>query len=291
MSPVFTVGPTRDVDPLDYSILRLDIPHRDNANPDAPDKQHRLTYSSQAFLSPHYLTWTAPSGVTAGPFLTLPDWQSWFFQSLGIAPPAMAPYADQICPCHRQRLDTDHLRTCSMHSGNWYCAHELVLSAVADIAYDAGFRTNRGSRVPNSRGQRRGDLEIKGLNVAGTTDLIVDVALVRDFHGNVVDPARHGQLRHPNPDKVLIDTAVAKAQGNEYRPDYLRNHNKAFPPLVMSTSGRLHSEFVRLLYILAHQGAVRFFAILDYKSCDEELCQRRGAFFFQHRARIGLAGA
>ena len=119
-----------------------------------------------------------------------------------------------------------------------------------------------GLRIPKDprRGQRRGDLEIKGLNVAGTTDLIVDVALVHDFHGNVVDPSRHGQPRHPNPDKVLIDTAVAKAQGNEYRPDYLRNHNKAFLPLVMSTSGRLHSEFARLLYILAHQRAVRFSA-------------------------------
>jgi hypothetical protein len=57
------------------------------------------------------------------------------------------------------------------------------------------------------------------------------------------------------------------------------------------TSGRLHSEFARLLYILAHQRAVRFFATLQYEPCDEELCQRRGAFFFQHRARIGLAGA
>jgi hypothetical protein len=124
-----------------------------------------------------------------------------------------------------------------MHSGNWYCAHELVLSAVADIAHDEGFRTNRGSRVPTSRGQRRGDLEIKGLNVAGTTDLIVDVAVVHDFHGNVVDPARQGQLvRHPNPVKVFMDTAVAKTQGNEYRPDYLRNHSKAFLPFVMSTS-------------------------------------------------------
>jgi hypothetical protein len=104
---------------------------------------------------------------------------------------------------------------------------------------------------------------------------------------------RHGQFRHPNPDKMLIDTAVAKAQGNECRPDYLRNHNKAFLPLVMSTSGRLHSEFVRLLYILAHRRAVRFFATLDYEPCDEELCQRqrRGAFSFQHRARIGLSGA
>ena len=48
---------------------------------------------------------------------------------------------------------------------------------------------------------------------------------------------------------------------------------------------------MRLLYILAHWRAIRFFASLDYEPCYEELCQRRGAFFFQHRARIGLAGA
>ena len=69
------------------------------------------------------------------------------------------------------------------------------------------------------------------------------------------------------------------------------DHNKAFLPLIMSTSGRLHGEFVRLLYILAHQRAVRFFDPLGYEPCCEELCQRHGSFFFQHRARIGLAGA
>ena len=134
-----------------------------------------------------------------------------------------------------------------MHSGNWYCAHEFVLSAVADIAQAAGYRTNRGKRVPTSRGQKRGDLEIVALNATGKRNLIIDVAVVHEFHGKVSHPERHGQLRHPNPDKVLIDTAVAKSQGNEYRPDYLRNHNKAFLPLVMSTSGRLHGEFESLL--------------------------------------------
>ena len=59
----------------------------------------------------------------------------------------------------------------------------------------------------------------------------------------------------------------------------------------MSTSGRLHGEFVRLLYLLAHRRALTFFASLGYEPCYEELCQRRGAFFFQHRALIGLAGA
>jgi hypothetical protein len=92
--------------------------------------------------------------------------------AMGIAPPALAPYAGQLCSCLRQCLDTDHLHTCPQHSGNWQGAHELFLTAIADIAHDAGFRTNRGSRVPTSRGQRRGDLEIKGLNVAGTPDLV-----------------------------------------------------------------------------------------------------------------------
>ena len=59
----------------------------------------------------------------------------------------------------------------------------------------------------------------------------------------------------------------------------------------MSTSGRLHGEFVCLLYILAHSRAVRFFQALGYEPCYEEVCQRCGSFFFQHRARIGLAGA
>jgi hypothetical protein len=90
---------------------------------------------------------------------------------------------------------------------------------------------------------------------------------------------------------VLIDKAVTKAQGNAYRQDYLHNHNKAFLSLIMSTSGRLHGEFVSLLYILAQQRAVRFFKTLGYEPCYEELCHRRGSFFFQHRARIGIAGA
>ena len=32
---------------------------------------------------------------------------------------------------------------------------------VAEIAQAAGYSTNLGKRVPNSRGQKRGDLEIK----------------------------------------------------------------------------------------------------------------------------------
>jgi hypothetical protein len=237
------------------------------------------------------LAWKDQSGVAAGPSLTLQGSQSWFYQFLGVTPPTLAPYANQICPCNRQALDTDHLHACSLHSGNWHSAHELVLSALADIAHAAGYITNRGKRVPTSRGQKRGDLEIKRLHVAGTSDLVIDVAMVHEFHGSVAQPARHDQPRYPYPDKSLLDQAVTKVQGNDYRLDYFHDRNKAFLPLIMSTSGGLHGEFVRLLYILAHRRAVHFFDALGYEPCDEELCQHRGSFFFQHRARIGLVVA
>jgi hypothetical protein len=61
-----------------------------------------------------------------------------------------------------------------------FCSrHELVLSALADITHAAGYITNRGKRVPTGRGQKRGDLEIKRLQVAGTSDLVIDVAMVQ----------------------------------------------------------------------------------------------------------------
>jgi hypothetical protein len=161
------------------------MPHRNHANSDDPhNKPHCLTYSSLAFMATHHLAWKISSVVTA-PILNSQDWQSWFCQSFGITPPALDPYTGQLCSCLRQCLDADHLHTCSHHSGNWQAGHELLLTAVADIAHDAGFRTNRGSRVPLSSGQRCGDLEIKGLSVAGTSDLIIDVALFHDFHGSV----------------------------------------------------------------------------------------------------------
>ena len=43
------------------------------------------------------------------------------------------------------------------------------------------------------------------------SNLIIDVAVVHEFRGSVAQAANHGQLRHPNADKVLIDKAVTKA--------------------------------------------------------------------------------
>ena len=117
--------------------------------------------------------------------------------------------------------------------------------AVEAIAQISVYHTARGSHVSHSRGQKRGDLEIKQLNAAGTPNLIIDTCIVHDCHGSTADVAKHGGLRHQDPNRVLNDAAVKKIVGKGYHQYYLQNQNKAFLPLIMSTSGRLHGEFVR----------------------------------------------
>jgi hypothetical protein len=81
---IVTVGPTRDVDLRDYSILQTDMPHHDDV--DEPGKKHGLTCSVAGWLTPQYLAWKDQSGVATSPSLTLQGWQSWFCQFLGVAP-------------------------------------------------------------------------------------------------------------------------------------------------------------------------------------------------------------
>ena len=51
----------------------------------------------------------------------------------------------------------------------------------------------------------------------------------------------------------------------------------------MSTSGRIHSEFLRLLYFLADKQAS------DYEPHKEEYCHRRGVYFHQHRCTMAMS--
>ena len=262
-----------------------------NANPGAgvggggnAPKRHMLTHSPAGctLAGPMHLTWNRLR-------LGQVEYQAWFCQQLGLEPPCLARYAGQHCSCGRFTIDADHLHTCHQHSGNWYAAHEHILTVVEEIVRAAGFRTKR-RYVATSRGRRRGDLEIRDANVADKAHLIIDVAMVHAFHGACDDIGRHGALRHAqNPDRALIDAAKRKVK--DYRLDYLQD-GKAFLPLIASTSGRLHGEFVRFLYFLAHKRAMDFFAAIGQAHpSHNELCQQRGAFFYQHRSRVGVACA
>jgi len=76
--------------------------------------------------------------------------------------PAVLALFRQHCSCGRYTIDADHLHTCKQHSGNWYAAHERLLTVVEQIVRAAGLRTKR-RYVASSRRRRRGDLRRKVL--------------------------------------------------------------------------------------------------------------------------------
>ena len=79
--------------------------------------------------------------------------------------------------------------------------------------------------------------------------------------GSSTDPSLNGHLKYPkNLDQSLNDAAADKIR--KYRADYNNRPPSAvsFMPAIASTSGHLHSEFVRILFLQAHRETDRFFA-------------------------------
>jgi len=83
-----------------------------------------------------------------------------------------------------------------------------------------------------------------------TTELVIDVAVNHEFGGDhLADVCRNGALRDAQPGRILESTTRTKVDC--YRAGYAAI-KYAFLPCVISTSGRLHGEFLRLLYIIVH---------------------------------------
>jgi hypothetical protein len=99
--------------------------------------------------------------------------------------------------------------------------------------------------------------------------------------GSSADPTLNGHLKYPNNlDQSLNDVADEKIR--KYRVDYNNRTPSvvSFIPAVASTSGRLHSEFVRLLFLQAHRETDRFFAASGVQSAQST----SGFFHFHHAA-------
>jgi hypothetical protein len=117
--------------------------------------------------------------------------------------------------------------------------------------------------VVKSRGQHCGDIELTGYlaNEAGPVPLVLDLRIVHDRVGSSTDPTLNGHLKYLyNLDQSLNDAAADKIR--KYRADYNNRSPSvvSFIPAIASTSGKLHSEFVRLLFLQTHRETDLFFA-------------------------------
>ncbi len=84
--------------------------------------------------------------------------------------------------------------------------------------------------------------------------VVLDLRITHDRFGSSSDPSLNGNLLYPNNiDRSLMETVDDKIR--KYHVDYNNNppHCVSFMTSIPSTSVRLHSEFVRLLFLQDHR--------------------------------------
>ncbi len=103
----------------------------------------------------------------------------------------------------------------------------------------------------------------------------------------------NGKLHYPNDiDRSLNEAAADKIR--KYRADYNNNPPNAvsFMPAIAGTSGRLHGDFIRLLFLQAHRETDRFFAApgvqLSQSTSGGFFHFRRAAFSSMLKSRVSL---
>ena len=114
-----------------------------------------------------------------------------------------------------------------------------------------------------------------------------------DRFGSISDPNLNGKLRHPNDiDKSLFLTEADTDKIRKYREDYNNNtpNTVAFMPSIDGTTGRLQSEFIRLLFLQAHRETDRFCAGSGVQSAQFDrgfFHSRRAAFSSMMKSKCG----
>ncbi len=133
-------------------------------------------------------------------------------------------------------------------------------------------------------GKHCGGLELTAYlaNAAGPVPLVLDLRIAHDRIGNSANPALNGNLHYPN----NIDESLNQSTNDKirkYRADYNNNPPNAVPfmPTIPGTNGRLHSEFIRLLFLQAHRETDRFFTASGVQSEQSNL---ESSYFHFRRA-------
>jgi len=155
-------------------------------------------------------------------------------------------------------------------------------------------RTQHG--VTASAGQRRGDVEVRSFlrDQAGSRSLVFDLSITHDRFGSSSHVQQNGSLSHPQ-DLDGPMRVAAQRKTNAYRQTYADNQNMSFLPAIMSTSNRMHGEFLRLLFLQAHRETTAHFIATGLPSqqnrSDNAFRFKRAAFYMGLKNKVGLVAA
>jgi hypothetical protein len=81
---------------------------------------------------------------------------------------------------------------------------------------------------------------------------------------------------------------------NTYRQQYADNRNISFLPAIVSTSTRMHGEFLRLLFLQAHRETETHFTaagMSSQRNHSDSFRFKRAAFYQSLKSKVGLAAA
>ena len=116
-------------------------------------------------------------------------------------------------------------------------------------------------------------------NAAGPVPLVLDLRIVHERWGSSSNPSLNGQLHYPAEiDRPLNEAAADKML--QYQADYNNrpSHAISFMPAVAVTSGRLHCELVRLVFLQVHRKIDRFLAASGVQLAQSTFHYRHTAF-------------
>jgi hypothetical protein len=125
---------------------------------------------------------------------------------------------------------------------------------------------------------------------AGSRSLVFDLSIAHDRVGSSSHVQQNGSLSHPQDldDPMRV---AAQRKTNAYRQTYADNQNISFLPAIMSTSNRMHGEFLHLLFLQAHRETGAHFTAAGLPSQRNQSESFRLAFYQGLKSKVGLAAA
>jgi hypothetical protein len=232
-----------------------------------------------------------------------PLWETFVCTTLGLEVPVLTSLprrnqrAPALCGCKKHGIDTygDHTATCTAHSGATK-AHDWAVGVLGPLFRSAGHTVRTQHQVTASAGHRRGDVEIREYlrDAAGSRSLVFDLSITHDRFGSSTHVQQNGALSHPQDLDAPLRLA-AQRKINSYRQHYADNQNISFLPAIMTTSSRMHGEFLRLLFLQAHRETTAHFIATGLPSqqnrSDNAFRFKRAAFYMGLKSKVGLVAA
>jgi hypothetical protein len=125
------------------------------------------------------------------------------------------------------------------------------------------------------------------------TRLVLDLSTAHERYGSSSHPLQNGHLTRPQDIDAPLHVAEQRKM-NSLRQQYADNQNISFLPTIFNTSTRMHSEFLRLLFLQAHREIEAHFTATgmpSQRNQSDSFRFKRAAFYQSLKSKVGLAAA